>query len=159
MQAFPAVILLGAGGAARAIAAQCLIDGVSTLFIGNRNQERLRDLLAQLAPVVASAQVIPFDLTASLPEFPEGSLVVNATSLGLKELDPSPMPLDTLSGDCCVYDATYGVSSNGLQRECRKKGFPYASGIGMLLWQGVKALEIWTGGAVPADVMRDALNL
>ena len=150
------VVLLGAGGASRSIAMQCLIEKVPHLYIGNRNQDRLNTLVDLLPKDYAP--ITPFDISKPLPHYPQNCLIVNATSLGLKETDPSPISLDSFQGDCVVYDATYGVLTNGLIEACKMKGFGYADGLGMLLWQGVKSLQYWTGKDVPVHAMRSALE-
>ena len=84
-----------------------------------------------------------------------GSIMINATSLGLKADDPCPIPETFLNSGNFVYDTTYGVN-NELGRRCLDLGIPYADGLSMLVWQGVRSLEIWTGRAVPAETMRAA---
>jgi shikimate dehydrogenase len=155
MKNYP-VVLLGAGGASRAIATQCLLEKVPFLYIGNRNQDRLQNLVNQLPET--GVPVTAFDITNPPQEFPDNCLIINATSLGLKEEDPSPVSLEVFKGNCVVYDATYGVAGNGLSREALRRGFPYCSGLGMLVWQGAKALEYWTQSAVPVQAMRNALE-
>jgi shikimate dehydrogenase len=94
--------------------------------------------------------------------YPSGTvdLVLNATSLGLRADDP--MPLDErqfgLSRAGAVYDMVYRPSETRLLQAARRAGRPCANGIGMLLYQGAKALEIWTGRPAPVDVMRQALE-
>jgi len=150
------VVLLGAGGASRAIATQCLLENVPELYIGNRNQDRLKALVNQLPET--EIPVTSFDLAAPQTSFPKDCLIINATSLGLKENDPTPFALDSFHGNCVVYDATYGVSENGLSRAAKQRHFAYCSGLGMLIWQGAKALEYWTQAQVPVDAMRKALE-
>lgn len=149
------VLLLGAGGAARASAVKCLADACASLWIMNRSRARLDGLLTAIASVKGSDAITVFDID-SLPEtLPEGMIVVNATSLGLKADDPSPLPLDRLHSGLVVYDMTYGVD-NALAQACRARSVPYADGLSMLVWQGVKALAIWTRTDIPAQVMMTA---
>jgi len=162
-----AIILLGAGGAARAAAAQCLRSRCAALWIGNRNQDRLRGLIDLLGAAPGSERVRGFDLAAPGSErvrgfdlaappadLPSGAVVINATSLGLKPEDPAPMDLSGLGEGTKVYDMTYGVD-NALKRAAAANGFPFADGLSMLVWQGVRSLEIWTGAEVPAQAMMD----
>lgn len=151
------VLLLGAGGAARAIAARCLQSGCSELWIANRDQERLRELLSILAPHCPSG--IPLnglpigEIPASLRQ--GRVLIINATALGLKLTDPAPIDLSLfeLAG---VYDTTYGPHTSALITAATALGFAAANGISMLAWQGAKALEIWSGLPVPAATMQQA---
>lgn len=148
------VYLLGAGGAARAIAVACLNGGCSELTVVNRSQERLNALLERLIHIGGGRVhgVSSQDFEGILAE---GSLVINATSLGLKEDDPSPLPEQALVNGILVYDTTYGCI-NALNRLCAARGISYSDGLSMLVWQGVRSLEIWTGAEIPAEVMASA---
>ncbi|GHC10202.1 shikimate dehydrogenase family protein [Cerasicoccus arenae] len=148
------VILLGAGGAARAAAVQCLQSGVAALWIGNRNQERLEGLIELLADASGCERVRGFDLSAPPSDLPTDGVIVNATSLGLKADDPVPLKLSRFGSDTKIYDMTYGVE-NDLARTAKTQGLAYADGLSMLVWQGVRSLEIWTGAQVPAQAMMD----
>ncbi|MEO0794953.1 MAG: shikimate dehydrogenase [Verrucomicrobiota bacterium] len=146
------VLLLGAGGAARAAAIQCLASGCRSLFIGNRNQERLAGLMAQLEPAEGYKRVRSFDLAEPPGDLPSDAVVINATSLGLKEEDPAPIDVSLLRGSPKIYDMTYGVV-NALAQAAKDHGLAYADGLSMLVWQGARSLEIWTGALVPAQAM------
>ncbi|WP_309385320.1 shikimate dehydrogenase family protein [Cerasicoccus frondis] len=148
------VILLGAGGAARAAAVQCLMSGVAELWIGNRNQQRLGELIDLLQAAPNSERVRGFDLTQPPTELPRSGVIVNATSLGLKAEDPAPIDLSHFAPAAKVYDMTYGVE-NALAVAARKQGIAYADGLSMLVWQGVRSLEIWSNAQVPAQAMMD----
>jgi len=148
------VILLGAGGAARAAAVQCLRAGCAELWIGNRNQDRLQGLVDCLPEVPGSARVRGFDLAAVPNNLPRGAVVVNATSLGLRADDPAPIDVSLLGADALIYDMTYGVD-NALRQAASARGLRFADGLSMLVWQGVRSLEIWTGTSVPAQAMMD----
>lgn len=148
------VILLGAGGAARAAAVHCLQAGVEALWIGNRNQERLAGLIDLLKNAPGRERVRGFDLAQPPAELPRGAVVVNATSLGLKADDPAPVDVSLLNAEAKIYDMTYGVE-NELSRHAKAYGLPYADGLSMLVWQGARSLEIWTGASVPAQAMMD----
>ncbi|MGE9295695.1 MAG: shikimate dehydrogenase family protein [Puniceicoccales bacterium] len=147
------VILFGAGGAARAAAVQCLQSGCAELWIGNRNQERLQGLIDLLQDAPGSERVHGFNL-AEPPQLPQGAVVVNATSLGLKADDPAPIDAALLGPDARIYDMTYGVD-NALKQAAGLHELAYADGLSMLVWQGVRSLEIWTGAQVPAQAMMD----
>jgi len=148
------VIMLGAGGAARAAAVQCLSSGVAELWIGNRNQERLAGLIDLLAEAPGSERVRGFDLANPPTDLPQGAIIVNATSLGLKGDDPAPIDLSLAGAGAKVYDMTYGVE-NELSRQAKVLGLPFSDGLSMLVWQGARSLEIWSGATVPAQAMMD----
>lgn len=149
--------LFGAGGAARGIVVACLQAGCARLTVINRSAPRLEELQAQLgSAAVPGAERVRFCLTAQAPADQDANgILINATSLGLKPEDPSPIDEPYLRPGACVYDTTYGVR-NRLAASCAAAGVLYADGLSMLVWQGARSLEIWTGHPVPAATMRRA---
>lgn len=151
------IVQLGAGGAARAVAAQCLLSGCAELWIGNRDQDRLNELLAIL--MTPGAPAIPlrgFDLRDPPADLPRRALLINVTSLGLRPDDPPPIDPDLFEDGSAVYDSTYGRHQSRLLRAALARGWPAANGLSMLVWQGARSLELWTGRTPPADLMRAA---
>ena len=142
------VILLGAGGAARGAAVECLQRGCASLWIANRTRENLATLLAVLAPVAGKIPVSGFIPPALPAELPFAALVINATSAGLKPTDPLPIDLAALPRPAAVFDMIYNPPQTRLLRAAAALGIPHAHGLAMLVHQGAKALEIWSG--VPA---------
>jgi shikimate dehydrogenase len=150
------VLLLGAGGAARGAAVECLQAGCASLTIANRTPENLAALQQELAP---HARGIP--VAALAPgQLPAGAIVVNATSAGLKPGDPLPVDLAALPRPAAVFDMIYNPPETPWLRQARSLGIPAANGLAMLVHQGARALEHWTG--VPAGrhapVMAEALK-
>lgn len=149
------VILLGAGGAARAIAATALAQNCASLTIANRSRERrealadtLRAHFPELSGKIAAHE--PFSTADSPQKIPPRALIANATSLGLAPADTAPFPPELLRADCAVYDTTYAAAhTSALVAAARERGVPAANGLAMLAWQGALAFEIWTG--VPAQ--------
>jgi shikimate dehydrogenase len=150
------VILLGAGGAARAAAVECLQRHCASLWIANRTAARLDALLAVLRPVAGDVPVRGFDPQSPPPDFPTGALVINATSAGLRAGDPPPVDLTRLPLPAGVYDMIYNPPATPLLRQAAALGVPHANGLSMLVHQGARALELWTGAPVPAPVMMRA---
>lgn len=147
------VLLLGAGGAGRTAALKLASDGVARLFLENRTiakAAQIADEIRRRWPGVAVGLGYPPG---------EIDLVLNATSLGLKADDP--LPLDrtrfTLDRARAVYDVIYRPAETPLLAAAKAAGCRVAHGLGMLLYQGTRALEIWTGRAAPEAVMRRAL--
>jgi shikimate dehydrogenase len=149
-----AVLLLGAGGAARAAALQLAEEGVATLFLLNRTAAKAEQLAAEVAARFPAVKII-----LRLPEDPV-DLVINATSLGLKAADPSPLDEEWLKSrrPKRVYDMIYRPAETPLLRAARSAGCQTANGLGMLLYQGAAALELWTGLPAPVEIMRAALK-
>lgn len=149
------ILLLGAGGAARGAAVECLQRGCASLTIVNRTQANLDALLAQLTPLAGNSSVAG---STSDPVPPAGALVINATSAGLKPTDPLPIDLSKLPRPAGVYDMIYNPPETPLLAQARALGIPAANGLSMLVHQGVRALEIWSGATVPVDAMRAAVH-
>lgn len=148
------VLLLGAGGAGRTAALKLATENVAELYLVNRTQSKAQEVAVEIqarSPQVRVAVGYPDNNV---------DLVVNATSLGLKENDPLPLDRERFSLDRCgaVYDMIYRPAETPLLKAARSSGRPTANGIGMLLYQGAAALEIWSGKTAPIDVMRRALE-
>lgn len=150
------VLLLGAGGAARAAAIECLRLRCASLWIGNRTQARLEALLARLEIYTTTTRVHGFDPGRLPPGLPESALVINATSLGLAAGDPSPLDLNAIPKPAWVYDMIYRPAQTALLRQATAAGIPNANGLSMLVHQGARSLELWTEMAAPIQVMQAA---
>jgi len=152
------VILLGAGGAARGAAVECLRAGCASLTIANRTPESLARLIAELAPVGAGRALRGFAPGHPPRDLPAGALVINATSAGLNASDLAPIDLAALPDVAALYDMVYSTPRTALVAQAQALGVPAASGLGMLVHQGAKALEIWSGvpAARTAPTMRAA---
>lgn len=138
------VVLLGAGGAARGAAVECLQRRCASLWIANRTAANLDALRAILAPIAGGIPVHGFAPDAPPPSLPAGALVINATSAGLRPEDPLPIDLATLPRPAAVYDMIYNPPQTPLLRAASQLGLPQANGLSMLVHQGAKALEIWS---------------
>ena len=146
------VVLLGAGGAARAVAAACLDAGCASLALHNRDEAKAVELAAALADPRARGAGL-----AALTELPAGAIVVNCTTLGLKPDDPSPLGAAPLRPGHFVFDTTYASAPSRLLRDARAAGAAGCDGRPMLRWQGALAFRLWTGVLPPAEPMRHAL--
>ncbi len=148
------VLLLGAGGAGRTTALKLASEHVAELFLVNRTQSKAEEIAAEIQKQFPAVQVS----TA----YPKGEvdLVLNATSLGLKHGDPSPLDENqfSLKQAGAVYDMIYRPAETSLLKAAKTSGCRTANGLGMLLHQGAKAFEIWTGQPAPLAVMRRALE-
>jgi len=145
------VVLLGAGGAARGAAVECLAQGCASLWIANRTAANLEKLLSELAPLAAAkggsekTRLHGFSPEQVTSDLPENALVINATSAGLRKGDPMPIELAALPRPAGVYDMIYNPAETPLLRRASEAGIPHANGLSMLVHQGAKALEIWSG--------------
>jgi shikimate dehydrogenase len=151
------VFIMGAGGAARAIT-MYLGDSpgtVSVFDIDAAKAEALKERYESYFKKGRIRLVSERDLAKALSEC---QLFVNATPVGMKESDPSPVDAKSLPRGAAVYDLVYNRPKTALVREATLNKLHAVTGIGMLLYQGAIAFEIWTGRKPPIDVMRKALK-
>lgn len=148
------VLLLGAGGAGRTAALKLASEGVRDLFLVNRTVEKAEAIAAEIRQRCPEVRV--------RTGFPPGKvdLMVNATSLGLKESDPLPINENdfAIGSAGAVYDMIYRPAETRFLKLAKAAGCRTANGLGMLLHQGAKALELWTGEPAPVGQMRLALE-
>jgi shikimate dehydrogenase len=152
------VILLGAGGAARAAAVQCLRDKAASLWIGNRGAERLQALLAHLVPLAGDVPVKGFSLSTPPADLPAAALVINTTAAGLHGDHSAPIDLRQLPTPGKVYDMIYNPPLTPLLKQASALGLPHAHGLGMLVNQGARSLSMWIGRPAPVEVMTAAAH-
>jgi shikimate dehydrogenase len=150
------VVLLGAGGAARGAAVECLQQQCASLWIANRTQANLDALLAAVRPISGQTSLHGFDPTQPPAELPPGVLVINATSAGLKPGEPAPIDLRRIPQTAKVFDMIYNPPQTTLLRDAATLGLPHENGLSMLVHQGARALEIWTKATVPVSAMQTA---
>lgn len=153
------VILVGAGGAARGAAVECLQRGCPALHLANRTATNRDHLLDHLRPLAGATVLGGFAPAEPPADLPAGALVINATSAGLKPEDPLPIDLARLPAPQGVYDMIYNPAETALLAAARTAGIPAANGLSMLVHQGVRALEIWSETKVPARAMAGAVGL
>ncbi len=152
------ILLLGAGGAARGAAVECLQRRCGSLAIANRTPENLAALLTVLRPLARGIPLRGFASTDVPRDLPAGALLINATSAGLRATDSLPMDLGSLPPPAAVYDMIYNPPRTPLLAAAAARAIPHANGLGMLVHQGAKSLEIWSGlpARQSAPIMRAA---
>jgi len=150
------VILLGAGGAARGAAVECVQQKCASLSLANRTRANLDALLALLQPIAGRTLLRGFDPARPPADLPDGALLINATSLGLATAEPAPIELPRLPANLKVLDMIYNPPQTRLLCDAAARGLPHANGLGMLVHQGARALEIWTDQRAPVETMRRA---
>ena len=150
-------LLLGAGGAARAVAYALVGAGVASLAIANRTAERAHRLV-ELVGAGTTSEVVALANDALRGQ--EGwDLIVNCTTLGMRHgtaEDKSPLPADLIPSRALVYDLVYNPQETPLLRDARKAGARTLGGLPMLVYQGAEAFQLWTGREAPLDVMFEA---
>jgi shikimate dehydrogenase len=153
------VVLLGAGGAARAIAVELLLAGARRLVVVNRSESRGRELADRLRTLAPASEI---ELAAWQGEYsvPTGiDLVVNATSIGLyPDVDARvPVELSSVASSTIVADVVPNPSQTRLLREAAAAGCPTIDGLEMLVEQGALSVAYWTGSEPDTAVMQAAL--
>jgi len=152
------VVLLGAGGAARAIAVELGLAEIAHLTVVNRTAARGE----ALARLVSDEMKIPAEFALWEGDYraPAGTaIVINGTSIGLHDASARvPLDLGTLEPGTIVADVVFNPPETRLLREARERGCKTIDGLGMLVNQAVIAFRIWTGISPDATIMRDALE-
>jgi shikimate dehydrogenase len=148
------VLILGAGGAGRTAALKLASEGAAELYLVNRTRSK--------------AEAATNEIRARFPGvktemgYPSGKLdlILNATSVGLKTSDALPFDERSISlrEVWAAYDMIYRPAETPFLKAAREAGARTANGIGMLLYQGAKALELWSGLVAPVEIMRKALE-
>ncbi len=157
-----AIIIGAGGGAGRAAAIQCAIEGCSEITLVNRTQskaEALADSLRELtagkpAPSIRAIADSRESLSLALAD---ADIILQCSSLGMKEGDPSPLPKQAIEARHFVYDTIYSRRTQ-LIGDAEEAGARCANGLSMLLHQGALAFEIWLQQPAPVEVMSTALK-
>jgi shikimate dehydrogenase len=151
------LVLLGAGGAAKAIAYQAAQD-VNELVILNRTEDKAKKLAESLQSFDAKVTGKTLSHDGLKNELADADILVNATSVGMHpNVNSSPVPSDLLRSDLCVMDIVYNPLNTRLLDDAKSAGAKVVSGVEMLIHQGAVAFEIWTNCPAPVDVMRKAV--
>lgn len=151
------LVLLGAGGAAKAIAYQAAKD-VEELVILNRTSERAKKLVKLLKGLGAKVKAGTLSPNVLNEELPTSDILINATSVGMHpNLESTLIPSGLLHSDLSVMDIIYNPLETTLLKYAKSAGAKVISGLEMLLYQGAVAFEIWTDCSAPLDVMRRAV--
>lgn len=153
------VTILGAGGAASAIAVECALAGAKKITIINRTASRGEELARLIAEQTdAESAFLPWTPAIAVPEGTD--LLVNATSIGLtpNQEEKPDIDYDTISPGLTVCDVVFDPSYPLFLQEAAKRGAVTVSGIGMLVAQAALAFTGWTGMEAPLDVMDAAMK-
>ena len=160
------VMILGTGGAARAIALQCARENCERLVIANLTFAKAQKLAEELREYftgprvlgpVPRLQAIRWEEAAIRFQIAHLDLIVNATPLGLSHSDPSPIPARLLAPHLMVYDTVYREGRTSFVSAATEAGARATNGLAMLLYQGALAFETWFEREAPMEAMREAL--
>jgi len=159
-------LVIGSGGAARAVVHGLASRGASRVVVANRTPKRAEALCSEIGAAWPDVELraVPFSGVNAGREtggemerlLKETDLLVNATSLGMAGRGGLDLPLELLKKDAPVYDIVYTPLETELIRRARALGPRACGGLGMLVSQGARSFEIWTGEKAPLGVMREA---
>ncbi len=153
------VFVLGTGGAGRAVALASAGTGMKSIVLADVAQERCRRLAAELKEQGFQGTVdLALTPEAQLSAAKAADLVVQATPVGMKPDEASPLPAEAFRPGQLAFDLIYMFPQTPFMKAALHGGAQAANGLGMLLHQGARAFEIWTGQMPPRDVMRAALE-
>lgn len=150
------VLVLGAGGAARAVVTALALHGAKGIFVANRTREKGDQLTERISKLCTSRSL-------SMEEIPklveQVQLVVNTTSLGMHPATQE-VPIDPawLQKGQVVSDLIYNPRETRLLREAKQRGATVHGGLGMFIYQGAEAFTLWTGLEAPIDIMRQTVE-
>ena len=150
------VLILGAGGAAKAITHQLARRKVASITIYDIDKEKSRKLKEKLAEEFKDCKIQDI-FSLEEVDFKNINLLINATPCGMKKNDPSLVEEKMLHKDMLVYDLIYNPPQTKLLKLAQKIGAKTSNGLGMLLYQGMRAFEIWTKRKAPKKIMQEAL--
>jgi shikimate dehydrogenase len=148
------ILIIGAGGAARAIYFSLLVEGVEQLSIANRTLENATSIIE--AQSSSSSRAISFQEAEK--EIATYDIIINTTSIGMKpNLIEVPLSLEYMNKNTVVSDIIYNPLETKWLQEAKAKGAITQNGVGMFVFQGALAFEKWTGIYPDIDIMRNVI--
>lgn len=151
------VFVLGCGGAGRAVALMAALDGAKSITLADVDTERVSNLATEILEKALGVEVIQ-SVGGGSASCRASDLVIQASPVGMKKDDPSLMPPEAFRAGQYVFDMIYMYPETAILTVAREQGAQVANGLGMLLHQGAKAFEIWTGIQPDIGAMRTALE-
>jgi len=151
------VCILGCGGVVRALVFHLADAGCARIRILNRTAEKaaqLTDEIRKHAPALDCGFAALGDLPAVKAAFDGADLVLQCTSLGLRDGDGSPVDPALIPVSACLFDTIYRETE--ILVRCRERGLRVSGGLPMLVHQGAESFRIWTGREAPVEIMRAA---
>lgn len=159
------IFIIGCGGAARAVIAGLTQKGtgIKKIYVYDINNEAIESAKKHfknfsdiLENILEKLEFVAKERIADVIK--ECDLLINATPCGMRESDPCPIDENLIHSNLLVYDLIYNPTETKLLKIAKEKGAKVSNGLGMLLYQGAAAFELWTGKKAPIGVMRKALE-
>ena len=155
------IFLQGAGGAARAVLTALCMTGASEIYLINRTLDKANTLASEFRKSYNNVSIDPYaleDRDSVERSLRTADLLINASSSGMEGVASITLQLELLPKQSLVYDLVYKPRDTALLSRAKELGLRSAGGISMLLYQGAKSFEIWTGEMAPVGEMRKALE-
>ncbi|PSL45057.1 shikimate dehydrogenase [Salsuginibacillus halophilus] len=150
------VLIIGAGGAARAVATVLSRYGTAGLFVTNRTAEKAETVAAECA---SATEIVPVDLETAKREAIDYDLFINTTSVGMSpHIDEVPFPVEAMDENKWVSDLIYNPEKTKWLRESEARGAGVHNGLGMFVRQGALSFELWTGEAPDLQAMTQVVK-
>lgn len=154
------VLLMGAGGAAKAVATALALRGIGSMVIANRSFNRGKELSGKIVSLEIPSRAVPLEELYETVDFSKIDLLVNTTPVGMYEnKNSSLIAIEYLPQTCIVCDLVYGSHKSKLLKEAEQQGLKTIDGAGMLLHQAAEAFFLFTGLVPPIESMRKVLNV
>ena len=153
------VTILGAGGAARAIAVECALNGAAHINIINRSIEKGEELASLIQMKTdSSAKYLNWKSNMAIPS--DTDILINATSIGFSPnvTDKPDIDYTAITPEMCVCDVIFNPAETIFLKTAAENGAKTITGLGMLVQQAALNFTLWTGVEAPVDVMEDALK-
>lgn len=157
------IIILGAGGAARAIAIQMALEEANSIIIANRTGERGEELAVhinakcKMQNVKCKVKAISLRDNSLVEYFKKADIIINTTSVGMIDSNTPLFPYNYISDRHLVCDIVYKPIETKLLKEASVRGARFLNGLGMLIYQGSLSFKIWTGHEMPVEIVKKVL--
>jgi len=154
------ILVIGAGGAGRTVAITCAMERASTVLLADVEEARAVKVAEEIRGLAQGAEtrVVPADPVGLSAAAKESDVIVQATPVGMKQDDPSPLAAEAFRPGQLAFDLVYMYPETAFVKAAHGGGAKATNGLGMLLHQGARAFTIWTGEGAAVAAMRTALE-
>ncbi|MEW6556459.1 MAG: shikimate dehydrogenase [Elusimicrobiota bacterium] len=152
------VFMLGCGGVAKAIAYALIKSGIKKLVVSDIIKQRMKKFVSKCLHFCnTQCKLLGIEVNKSSHHILQSDIFINATPIGMDKKDASPINKKLLRKDMFVYDVIYNRQTQ-LIKDAKKVGAPFSDGLDMLIYQGMKSFELWTGKKPPIEIMRQVIT-
>ncbi len=153
------VFVLGCGGAGRAVALMAAINGAKSLTLADLDAVRVASLTVEIRRVAPQVEIFQaLERLGQIESCRQADLIIQASPVGMKKVDSSLLPREAFRKGQRAFDLIYMYPETDFLRIAKAAGAQISNGLGMLLHQGAKAFNIWTGIEPDIGAMREALE-